>query len=267
MAAERVNERGFTLLEVMVALAILGLALSAILSAQAGMYDANVKARNMTIGVDAARCRMSELEEKLLKDGYPEIDDEDDGPCCDEESPKGFSCRWKIERVTLPDPPAPQLGADGGVGGSDSGSGGGGLGGLGALASAAGNPSSLGDGGIGGLSSMLSAGAGPNGQAGVMGIAGMAMSIVYPQLKPLLEASIRRVTVEVVWHEGPNERTVKIVQFVTSPQRGLPPTVTSADPGLTGGPPPPGGTTAGPLTPGLPVQPGMFGGGSQVPQK
>ena len=54
--------RGFTLLEVMVALAILGLALSAILSAQAGLYNANVQARNVSVGGTAARCKMHEVE-------------------------------------------------------------------------------------------------------------------------------------------------------------------------------------------------------------
>jgi general secretion pathway protein I len=245
MATERIRrrhvERGFTLLEVMVALAILGLALSAILSAQAGMYSANVQARNITIGNSAARCKMTEIEEKLLKDGYSETDENDDGPCCDDESPPGVTCRWQIERVVLPDPPQQSLdggvglGGDGGLGG---GGGGGGLGGFGALAGAAANPASIGDGGIGALSAALSQ-PGANGQTGVGGIAGMAMTIVYPQLKPLLEASIRRVTVEVLWNEGPKERSIKLVQFITNPQKGLPPTISSTgvDPSLLPGAP------------------------------
>lgn len=263
--SSRHSSRGFTLLEVMVALAILGLALTAILSAQAGLYSANVQARNVTIANNAARCKMTELEEELLKNGYPEIDQEDEGNCCDDESPAGVTCKWQIERVVLPDPPQQTLNGDGGVSGGMSGDGGagGGLGGFGALAQAAQNPASIGDGGISGLSSALSQGVGPNGQGGVMGIAGMAMSIVYPQLKPLLEASIRRVTVQVIWNEGPNAREVKLVQFVTNPQRGLPPTIGDPDAGLvppgtpTGTPTSPTPNAQFPTPPGVP--PGMFG--------
>ena len=250
------RSRGFTLLEVMVALAILGLALSAILSAQAGMYSANVQARNLTIATDAARCKMTELEELLLKDGYPEIDQNDEGACCDDESPPGMTCRWAIERVTLPDPPQMDVADGGGIPSLDGGlpgaggSAGGGLGPLGALAGVAGNPGAVGDGGIEGLSGALSTGIGPNGQAGVAGIAGMAMVIVYPQLRPLLEASIRRVTVDVVWNEGPNERDVKVVQFLTNPNKGLPPTISST-----------GGLPGMPGAPGAPGMPGMPGAG------
>jgi general secretion pathway protein I len=235
---------GFTLLEVMIALAILGLMLTSLLSIVAGQYDSNVRARNLTVANTAARCKMSEVEEKLLKDGYPETDQHEDGACCDGENPAGMSCRWVVERVVLPDPPQ-SGGGDGGVGGASS-AGGGGSGGFGALAALAGaaqNPGSLGDGGIGGLASMLSGGMGGGGGdpsagggglpgGGVNGIAGMAMSIVYPQLKPLLEASIRRVTVNVVWNEGPNERTTTLVLFVTNPQKGLPPVL---DPSMMGG--------------------------------
>jgi general secretion pathway protein I len=219
----RWRQGGFTLLEVMVALAILGLSLTAILSAQAGLYDANVRARNVSLATSAARCKMNEVEVTLLRDGYPEADETHDGPCCDGESPQRMSCRWQIERVLLPDPPATDSSADGGIGGGSSGAGGGGLGAFGALAGMAGSAGGLGDGGIAGVSEMLAAGTGPNGQGGAMGIAGMALTMVYPTLRPLLEASIRRVTVDVVWNEGPNERTMKIVQFVTSAQRGLPP--------------------------------------------
>ena len=233
-------QRGFTLLELMVAIAILGLMLTAILAAQAGLYSQNVQARNITVGASAARCKMTEVEEQLLKDGYPEIDQFSEGYCCDGESPPGVTCKWAVERVLLPDPPGSDPGSDAGPGGASTSGGTSGLGGLGALAAAAASPSSLASGGIGGLSAALSAGTGPNGQAGMSGIAGMAMTIVYPQLRPLLEASIRRVTVNVVWNEGSNERKIVLVQFVTNPQKGLPPIdlaagAGSALPGQPGG--------------------------------
>lgn len=253
-AAERSSSEssGFTLLEVMVALAILGLGLTAILSAQAGLYGANVQARNLTQATNAARCKMDELEADMLAKGYPETDQADEGPCCAGESPPGMTCKWNVERVVLPNPPANSV--DGGMGGGDAGAGGmSGLGALGALAGAAGAPGGLGDGGISGLASTLASQPGPNGQTGAAGMIGLAMNLVYPQLKPLLEASIRRVSLDVVWNEGPVERKVHVVQFVTNPQKGLPPFVPGA--ASAGGPPPPGGQG------GLGGLPGLTGGG------
>ena len=58
----------------MVAVAILGLLLSVILSAQGGLAASNRSAANMGMAADLGRCKMTEIEEKLLRDGYPEID-------------------------------------------------------------------------------------------------------------------------------------------------------------------------------------------------
>jgi len=253
-------ERGFTLLEVMVALAILGLALSAILSAQAGLYAANVQARNLTQATSAGRCKMNELEVDLLTKGYPEIDQKDEGPCCSGDSPAGMSCKWSVERVTLPDPPKTSPLGDGGAGGGDGGAGGG-LGALGALAGAAANPGGLGDGGLSALTSQLATPTGPGGQTGVAGMAGLAMNIVYPQLKPLLESSIRRVTLDVIWNEGPVARKLTVVQFLTNPNKGLPPML---DPALAGTAGQAGGITA----PGIgatPLATGAAGMGAPTP--
>lgn len=52
------------------------------------------------------------------------------------------------------------------------------------------------------------------------GIASMAMSMVYPALKPMMEASIRRLTVTVKWKEGRSARDLELVQYVTNPQQG-----------------------------------------------
>lgn len=48
----------------------------------------------------------------------------------------------------------------------------------------------------------------------------MAMTLVYPNLKPMLEASIRKVTVAVKWQDGDKERDISIVQYVTNPLQG-----------------------------------------------
>jgi hypothetical protein len=51
------------------------------------------------------------------------------------------------------------------------------------------------------------------------GIGPLVMGMVYPALKPMLEASIRKITVSVQWREGINKRDLTVTQFVTDPQK------------------------------------------------
>lgn len=219
------RSRAFTLLEVMVAVAILGLALTVILSAEAGLFAASSHAQNETMAIGMARCKMGEVEEELLRMGYPELDQVEEGNCCEdqEQAPKGMSCSWKIERIELPDPPSfaedNPAGDDATLDMSSPGSsipgGGSPFGAMMAAGSSDGGLAAVaGDGGLSGLNSML-------GEAGGGGdIISMVMSMVYPTFKPLLEASIRKVTVTVKWKEGRNDRDLIVVQYVTNPMRG-----------------------------------------------
>lgn len=227
----RVERRGFTLLEVIVALAILGLSLTVILSSQVGLFSSAARTENLSIAVGLARCKMNEVEEKLLRDGYPVADEEDEGPCCGDDVDRDYSCSWKIQTVKLPEPQ--QLGADGGA--PSTGDGGlsglalntpqapmqagdpGTLGPLGALASVAqsGGAALGGDGGLGGLSNLMGAASG-----GTQGMAPLLMGMVYPQLKPMLEASIRKLIITVKWKEGHNDRHLDVTEYVTNPTQG-----------------------------------------------
>ena len=89
-----------------------------------------------------------------------------------------------------------------------------------------------GDAGVSGLASALKDGTG----GGVSALAQMAMSIVYPTLKPMLEASIRKITVKVLWKEGIQKRDLSAIQYVTRPMRGDAITAAAAaSAGLNGG--------------------------------
>ena len=77
--------RGFTLLEVLVAIAILGLGMTAILSAQTGLFASSSYAERISLASGMVRCRLSELELKLNKEGYPLTDQKDEGNCCNDE--------------------------------------------------------------------------------------------------------------------------------------------------------------------------------------
>ncbi|MCU0681855.1 MAG: prepilin-type N-terminal cleavage/methylation domain-containing protein [Polyangiaceae bacterium] len=225
---------GFTLLEVMVAVAILGLALTAVLSSQVGLFATGTYGQNVTVALGLARCRMSEIEEDMAKMGFPETDPAPaEGACCNKEE-NALRCSWRVERVELPQPnlstpglasgassvgSAPldfttQLGFDPTKGPPPPGA----LGPLGALS----DPTNLTPGGgTGALSGALA--------GGTSSMAPMVMGMVYPGLKPALEASIRKITVIVFWREGSQRRELEIVQWLTNPLRG----------GLLAVPPPP----------------------------
>lgn len=212
------RRRGFTLLEVLVAVAILGLALTVILSSQAGLFASATHVEHLTMATNSARCRMSEVEEKLLREGYPLLDENDEGPCCEDEAESDLRCSWKIERIELPMPRDPlELvggGADGGAGvGASTG-----LGPLGTLTelqqtqgASLGGKAELSD--LGGALTAAAAG-------GAQAMAPLVMGMVYPELKPMLEASIRKVTVTVSWTEGRTPRELEVTQYVTNPMQG-----------------------------------------------
>ena len=118
------RRRGFSLLEVMVAIAILGLALTIILSAQGGLAASNRSAANLGSASTLARCKMTETEEKLLKLGYPEIDQVDtEISCCEDADRDGFKCDVRVEKIELPNPPSSSIGDGGSLLGAPSGSG------------------------------------------------------------------------------------------------------------------------------------------------
>lgn len=251
------SRRGFSLLEVMVAIAILGLTLTVILSAQGGLAASNRSAANMGTAVSLGRCKMTEVEEKALKLGFPELESNDtDQPCCDEEAREGFACDIKLEKVELPNMQSGSSLGEGGalLGGNPNDPSGAG-GGLASLAS--GQGLNL-DGGLQSLGSQLQ---GQVGGGGASGLISMVMGIVYPSIKPMYEASIRRATVVVNWKEGPNEKSVTLTQFLTQPQRsGFISGVVGADGGALDFSSTPPVSGSGTDTPRTPTSPGSSGG-------
>jgi general secretion pathway protein I len=216
------HHRGFTLLEVLVAIAILGLGLTVILGSQVGLFTNASRGEHLTVATNLARCKMGELEVKLLTYGYQLTDETDDGPCCsgDDDGNEGYHCSWKVERVTLPE--LPLSGADAGA--NPAGDGGLDLGPIGLLTGLnqpggqtlndKSNPADL----------AKTLGNAPS----PMSLAPMMMSMVYPTLKPMLEASIRKVSVTVEYKEGKFNRELAVTQYVTNPQQG------QLDPAVTG---------------------------------
>jgi general secretion pathway protein I len=222
--------RAFTLLEVMVAVAILGLGLTAILSAQAGAFASANHGRNISVSVGLLRCKMTEIEELLSKPpGFSELDVSESGICCEGDDTPNMKCAWKIEKPQLPEAKFGELNLDSLIGGSSGTAGGPGLGGAIGLLTG-GSPGSAPPidpgSGVGDISKTLAAANAGDPSAlagaasgGIGGIASMVMSLVYPSLKLIFEASTRRVTVTLTWREGPKSYSTSLVQWIASPQR------------------------------------------------
>lgn len=203
---------GFTLLEVLIAVSILGLALTVILSSQLGLFTSSQRSGNISMATQLLRCRMNASELDVMKNGFPLTRQEESGPCCTDADDPLYACSWVLDTVELPSP-LDVASMDGGAGDSTSG-----LGALGGLAQLqqSGGAALEGGQGLAGLSGLL-------GSAASMGTAGMAplvMGLVYPDLKPMLEASIRKLTVTVAWREGQVPRQLVITQYLTNPLQG-----------------------------------------------
>lgn len=207
MSARR---HGFTLIEVMVAVAILALALSAIFSGEAGAAKASQRARKLGFATLAARCKMNEIEEQIAAEGLPAVFDSGGDECCKESPIPGVTCTWEIDPIVLPDTMfATDDDASKDPGAKDP-----------KAAPPGATPGKPPPGGPGATDPMqalqnidpqqvLAGG-------GLGGMAAMALSYAYPVLKPAFEAQIRRATVTVRWNEGSSEHSFDVTQYVVA---------------------------------------------------
>src|SRR5690554_2251746 len=177
-------KQGFTLLEVMVAMAILSVGLVSIFSSEVGAMNIGNRARRTDIATLLARCKMAEIEEDIAKNGLPALESSGDGECCEDIDNGIFSCTWSVRRITLPDIAADDLSEDSAVD----------LQGAASLADFV-----------------------PGG-AGLDGMATMAIELTFPVLKPAIEEQVRRADVIVSWPDGQAVRSFNVVQFLVGEQ-------------------------------------------------
>jgi prepilin-type N-terminal cleavage/methylation domain-containing protein len=86
--------KGFSLIEVLVALIILAVSLSVLLTSQSSSMGAASKARDITTGTLLARSKMIDIERRLIDEGFTSGTVEDDGDFREE----GFEkVKWKYK--------------------------------------------------------------------------------------------------------------------------------------------------------------------------
>jgi len=220
--------RGFTLLEVVVALAILGLALMAIFDLNSGAVASHAYAKRLSIVTMLARSKMTDIEQELYDKGF-DVDDREISGDFRAEGWDAFT--WKAQilapRTTdvSPDKLIESLfnlptGKDG-LAGLASLIGSGRDGGIGA---AAGN--------LGSLSSQLSSivpqagsGALPPGATQASGLAALGpfAGLAQTQMTQLLQTiqkGVREVHLTISWKEGKRTESVDFVNDVFSLRQG-----------------------------------------------
>jgi len=205
--------RGFTLLEVMIALALLGLGLTVLVKSAANSIFNTQQAHMMGVVTDLARAKMYDLEEKLLKDGFSDtVQEEEDQAFADEGWPL-IHYSYKIEIVELPSWDDLQKIASGrgsGAAGSGSGAGSG---------SDAGGGGGFGDSALGGMMAQFGGlGGSSSGKgSGDISAAGGASFVQgqYTMFQQILKSSLRKVSLTLKWQVMGSDRDMKVVQFLT----------------------------------------------------
>jgi general secretion pathway protein I len=186
---------GFTLLEVMVAMAILAMSLVAVLEVVGGALRAHERTRALELATTLARGKLAEVEARFETDGFRDFDESYDGSFEEEGHPE---VKWILTTVK----PGVELGADGvikaltGVEG--------GLDGL--LAR-------LGGSGPGGQATAGQA-AGPTTAVAASPLAGLAKGLIQQQLVSLgeqLKKGVRQVRLTVAWPDGPHTQSFTVV--------------------------------------------------------
>jgi general secretion pathway protein I len=197
----------------MIGLALLGLALTVLIKSAAGNIFNAQQAHMIGVVTDLARAKMYDIEDKLIKDGFSDTEQAEDGKTFEEEGWPQVKYAYKVEVVELPGWDQLQALAQGHAGsgagsGSSAGSDDGGFG------NSAFSNSALG----GMLSQFGGLGGGTSGKgSGDVGAAAGASFVQgqYAMFQQILKVTIRKLTLTVSWQVMGSDRDMKIVAFFT----------------------------------------------------
>jgi general secretion pathway protein I len=222
------SSAGFTLLEIMVAVAILSATLVVLLEIVTNNIRATNHAKLTTAATFLARNKMSDIEDQILYEGFSSDTENNKGTFKDEgRDYDKFRWETSIERIELPTDltqKSQDMARD--------------------TTNEAKDPMAMMSGFLGGM-----------------------MSAFIEPIRIGLQESVRKVTVRVIWDEnGRRDQTIEIVQYLTDPSQ-LEKSIGAIGAGAAGagapGTPPPGGASATtPLNQRVPFTPPSPGGGA-----
>ncbi len=227
---QRGGEAGFSLLEMMVAIAVLAVAMTAIMSAQQASMNATVMIKRGQTAAMLVRGIVYAIEEEYRVEGFPENSLEDRDCEVPDDFDKIYECRYSLERFDL-EPEQMQALVDQSFGGLM------GEGGLGNIQS--GDRSGLsntmeglvtGQTEMGGMNlsglAFLLPFLGPEGEAlmslcniniGAMMMSFMGVQSFLPMVLQEVSNRTRKLTVVLTWSEGPyGERDFPITTYITA---------------------------------------------------
>jgi general secretion pathway protein I len=181
LALKNASQGGFTLLEVMVSMAILAISMSAIVGVNVGAMAMASKTKGITVAAMLARSKMIDVEERIREKGFPDFDEKEDGDFDDDNFPN-FKWSYEILKIKLPPPDLSKIDATkqqaqdmtGGSMQSDS----------------------LGIAPILGSNSMLMSG--------------------LPMVMDQIESAIREVRVNILWMEGKKEQNFSVTTHIVN---------------------------------------------------
>jgi general secretion pathway protein I len=205
----RLRRLGFTLVEVMLALAILGVALVILVKSVAGNITSASEAFYMGVATDLARGKMYDLEEELLQEGFQEDEQELEGDFAEEGWP---AITWKATITPTELPSLEQLMAMQQQESNGDGAGSGAGSGSGDEDAASDFMTGFQDSALGGLMSML----GGSVDASDVSTAGF-LTTFYPMVQQVLKASIRKIKLTVHYDSGLRKEQFEVVLYVTEP--------------------------------------------------
>ncbi|HXU84036.1 MAG TPA: prepilin-type N-terminal cleavage/methylation domain-containing protein [Polyangia bacterium] len=178
------GERGFSLLEVMVAIAIMALSLVVIVRITSMNVRAAAHARMITTATFLARSKLAAVEDDIISLGFTDSDEENAGDFSDE-GQRNFRWESLVERVELPTDVAAQ-------------------------AQEAASDKTM----------EAQTGPSANPMAAMAGMMGGFMSTLIEPVRVGLQESVRRVTVKVMWDEvGRDEQSFEVVTYMTDPSK------------------------------------------------
>jgi general secretion pathway protein I len=217
--------RGFTLLEVMIGLALLGLALTVLIKSAAGSIFNAEQAHMMGIVTDLGRAQMYEIEEQLMKDGFTDTDQSQlDAKTFADQGWPNVKYSYKVEAVEMPSFDELQSMAQGHAA-KGSGAGSGSATGSnsqfgsawGSGAGSNGDPlNSFQNSALGGMLNMMGAFGGKKDVLGAQG--GALIQTQYTMFQQILKVSVRKVTLTLTYQVLGSDRDLKLVAFFTDAQ-------------------------------------------------